>query len=127
LQLEDIVRILFEPYNQPDHATEDELTFIRFVGKLGALENVESKRMIMQAYDEMAMHFVTAMTQTPERMTRAIAAKAYMYALPTGMFAITHAHRISAVIPETIDGADQPFDYEDIVDFICAGIRAMSK
>lgn len=127
MQLEDIVRILFQPYNQLDQATEEELTFIQFVGKLGALENVVSKRMIMEAYDEMAMHFITAMTQTPERMDRETAAKAYMYALPTGMFAITHAHRIPKMIPGAGDDAGAPFDYEDVVTFICAGMRAMKK
>ena len=126
VQLEDIVRVLFQPYNQAGQISLEEQTFHRFVGKLGASENVNAKRIIMQAYDKMAVHFVEAMMQTPERFSRQTAARAYLCSLPTGMFAASHAHRFSKLVGEEADLQEPAYDFDDIITFICAGMRRMN-
>lgn len=126
VQLEDIVRVLFQPYNQADQTSLEEQTFHRFVGKLAASENVNAKHIMMQAYDKMAVHFVEAMMQTPERFSRQTAARAYLCSLPTGMFAASHAHRYVKLVVDDTDLPDPAYDFDDIITFICAGMRRMN-
>ena len=124
--LETVAGVIFKPYNLPhDNASTDERAFTQFIAATGAGASDDAKRAIMKAYNEMADAFIDAILATDEGFDRLSAAKAYLYALPTGMFAIDHAFRIPMLSRCDPDDAGVEFSFSDLIAFVCAGMRAL--
>lgn len=127
-RLEDIVRILFEVYNLPvDKMREDEEQYNQFVAKLGYGDSVEARNSILKAFDEMAHHFISAMVQTDEGFDRVTATRAYLFSLPVGMHAVIHQGRLPCLAGIDLDAAEAQYSFDNVIDFICAGMRSMAK
>ena len=126
LTLEIIVRVLFEPYNVPrSSASTGERAFTQFISATAESASMDAKRAIMEAYNEMAHVFIDAMLATEDGFDRRSATKAFLYALPTGMFGIDHAYRLPTLSMRTQDDTETTFSFSDIIAFVCAGMRAL--
>ena len=126
--LEEIARILFEPYNQPEHQIpQQEQDYNRFIAKFGYGDSDETRAIVLRAFDGMADRFIAAIEETGEGFDRRTATWAYLYALPTGIYAVAHEGRFPdlAGVPPGDPAARYSFDA--VIDFVCAGMRSLAR
>ncbi|MCX7560939.1 helix-turn-helix domain containing protein [Sulfitobacter sp. F26204] len=126
-ELEDIVRVLFEPYNSPEkEVPAHEAQFNKFVAQFGLGNEAYSLSVTFEAFDNMAVHFIDAILLTDNGFDRLSAAKAYLYALPVGMYAIAHKNRLPGLAGLSVSASEVQFSFDDVIFFICAGMRAIA-
>lgn len=125
LSLERIALILFEPYNLPeDQVPEQERFFNKFIGQFGYGSSPEAQAITLAAFDTMAQHFIDAILGSEEGFDRVTATKAYLYALPTGIYAVDHQRRLAKLSGAPQDPRAQ-FSFEEVITFVCQGMRTL--
>lgn len=126
--LEEITRILFEPYNQPDdQISQEEQDYNRFIAKFGYGDSDTTRAIVLRAFDGMADHFITAIEETGEGFDRRTATWAYLYALPSGIYAIAHEGRFAGLADVSPDDPAARHSFEAVINFVCAGMRSLAR
>jgi AcrR family transcriptional regulator len=128
LTLEAIMRILLETYNlPPDQIPQNERLFNKFIARFGYGDSDAARAVVLRAFDDMAIAFVDAIMALDVGFERPAAMRAYLYALPTGIHAIDHRHRIPKLLGTSKQAPEAQHSFDEIIVFICAGMRTMAN
>lgn len=128
VQLEDIVRVLFEIYNMPpEEISQEEQDFNKFIAKFGYGDSDYTRKIVLAAFDDLADNFIAAIEKTDEGFDRASATWAYLNALPTGIYAIDHVRRFPGLAGVSADDPRCDFSFDALIKFVCAGMRSLTK
>lgn len=126
--LEAIVAALFHVYNvPPEGATKADYEFNQFVIRFGFADSQYARDVAVAPFNEMATHFIDAMLKTSDGFDRLTATRAYLWSLPTGMTAIMQHSRFARLANLKPDDPKGNFSFDALVDFICAGMRALAS